>query len=200
MTRPPEDLVCVGAIAGAFGVRGEARVKSFCAEPRAIADYAPLRTADGREVGIAITRELKGAFAARLSIVSTREEAEALRGTRLYAPRDRLPSNHVIAPAHLFDGPREPSRPIPGKQLRRALIRSGDRAAHRRMRRASAVPKEDISGEAADTASEGTKYCACSRPPTWKLQLKRNRAVSMRGVSRFYPERRAVQFPLLWIT
>ena len=39
-----EGLICVGAIAGAFGVRGEVRLKSFCAEPTAIAGYAPLAT------------------------------------------------------------------------------------------------------------------------------------------------------------
>ena len=36
-------------------------------------------------------RPIQGAFAARLTGVATREEAEALKGTRLYAPRDRLP-------------------------------------------------------------------------------------------------------------
>ncbi len=81
----------MGAIAGAFGVAGEARVKSFCAEPRAIGDYGPLATEDGRRFTLGITREVKGGFAVRLSGVTTREEAEALRGTRLYAPRDRLP-------------------------------------------------------------------------------------------------------------
>ena len=84
--------VCVGAIAGAFGVGGEARIKSFCAEPRAIADYGPLVTEDGGRFTLRITREVKGGFAARLSGVATREAAEALRGTRLYAPRDRLPA------------------------------------------------------------------------------------------------------------
>ena len=87
----PADLVCVGAIAGAFGVRGEARIKSFCAEPADIANYSPLSTEDGRTFTLRITREIKEAFAARLSGVETREDAEALRGTRLYAPRDRLP-------------------------------------------------------------------------------------------------------------
>lgn len=87
----PADLVCVGAIAGAFGVRGEARIKSFCAEPADIASYSPLSTEDGRTFTLRITREIKEAFAARLSGVETREQAEALRGTRLYAPRDRLP-------------------------------------------------------------------------------------------------------------
>ena len=85
-------MVCVGAIAGAFGVCGEARIKSFCAEPRAIGDYGPLAAEDGRRFSLRISREVKGGFAARLSGVATREEAEALRGTRLYAPRDRLPA------------------------------------------------------------------------------------------------------------
>ncbi len=85
-------LVCVGAIAGAFGVRGEARIKPFTAEPSAIGDYGPLETEDGaRRFEVRITREIKGGLAARLSGVATREAAEALRGTRLYVPRARLP-------------------------------------------------------------------------------------------------------------
>lgn len=86
------DRVCVGAIAGAFGVRGEARIKSFCAEPEAIGDYAPLTTEDGRPVDLTLGRPVKGGFAARISIARTREEAEALKGVRLYAPRDTLPA------------------------------------------------------------------------------------------------------------
>ena len=87
----PQGLTCVGAIAGAFGVQGEVRLKSFCADPAAIATYAPLLTEDGRSFGVRITRPITGAFAARLTGVATREEAEALKGTRLYVPRDRLP-------------------------------------------------------------------------------------------------------------
>jgi 16S rRNA processing protein RimM len=84
--------VCVGAIAGAFGVRGEVRLKSFCAAPEAIAAYGPVESEDGRRrFDVRLARPLKGALAARLSGVATREEAEALRGTRLYVPRARLP-------------------------------------------------------------------------------------------------------------
>ncbi len=88
-----DSLILVGAIAGAFGVRGEVRLKSFTAEPEAIAGYGPLSTEDGtRQFGVRITRAVKGGFAARLTGVATREEAEALRGTGLFAPRERLPS------------------------------------------------------------------------------------------------------------
>lgn len=87
------DMVCVGAISGSFGVHGEVRLKSFTADPGALADYAPLTTEDGsRSFDLTLQREIKGGFAARLSGVLTKEQADALRGARLYAPRDRLPT------------------------------------------------------------------------------------------------------------
>ena len=86
------ERVCLGAIAGAFGVRGEVRLKSFTATPEDIAAYGPLSTEDGaRRFEVTLTGQTKGALTARLSGVPTREAAEALRGTRLYVPRDVLP-------------------------------------------------------------------------------------------------------------
>lgn len=87
------DRICVGAIAGAFGVRGEVRLKSFCAEPEAIASYAPLFTEDGaRSFAVTITRAIPGGLAARLSGITTKEEADAVRGTSLFADREKLPN------------------------------------------------------------------------------------------------------------
>jgi len=86
------DKVCVGAIAGAFGVRGEVRLKSFCAEPGAIAGYGALTTEEGRAFEVTLGRPVTNGIAARLSGVETREAAEALRGVRLYVDRGRLPS------------------------------------------------------------------------------------------------------------
>ena len=88
-----KDLICVGSIAGAFGVRGEVRLKSFTADPTAIADYAPLTTLDGsRDFDVVLTGAVKNGLTARMSGVVTKEDADALRGTELYVPRDRLPS------------------------------------------------------------------------------------------------------------
>ena len=86
------DRVTVAAIAGSFGVRGEVRLKSFTADPAAVGDYGPLAAEDGRSFDVAITRAVKGGFAAKLSGVSTKEEADALRGVRLSAPRTALPA------------------------------------------------------------------------------------------------------------
>lgn len=87
------ERICVGVIGGAFGVRGEVRLKSFCAQPEAIAAYAPLHTEDGtRSFTLRITRTIPNGFAARLSGVATREAAEALRGVELFADRSVLPN------------------------------------------------------------------------------------------------------------
>lgn len=84
--------VCVGAIAGAFGVRGEVRVKSFTAEPDDIGAYGPVETEDGTSrFSVTITGHAKKALVARLSGIDTKEQAEALRGTRLYVDRALLP-------------------------------------------------------------------------------------------------------------
>jgi 16S rRNA processing protein RimM len=87
-----DDRVCVGAIGGAFGVRGEVRLKSFCAVPEDIASYGPLVAEDGRRFEVRLTGQVKNGLSARVSGVSTKEAADALRGLRLYAPRDALPS------------------------------------------------------------------------------------------------------------
>ncbi|MEM9227987.1 MAG: ribosome maturation factor RimM [Pseudomonadota bacterium] len=92
MAEVPEGMICVGAIAGSFGVRGEARIKSFCATPETIADYAPLSLEDGRSFGVKLGRAVKGGFAVRLTGIDSKEAADALKGQRLYAPRERLPN------------------------------------------------------------------------------------------------------------
>ncbi len=88
-----EGLVLIGAVVGAFGVRGEVRVRSFTADPEAIASYGPLFTKDG---AVALTpKRLRPAgeeFALTAPEVKTREEAQALRGTGLFVPRTVLPA------------------------------------------------------------------------------------------------------------
>ncbi|PZX09720.1 ribosome maturation factor RimM [Celeribacter halophilus] len=85
--------IIVGAIAGAYGVHGEVRIKSFCAEPEAIADYAPLTSEDGtRTFDLTLTRAIKNGFAGQIKGIENKEEADALKGVTLFAERDTLPS------------------------------------------------------------------------------------------------------------
>ena len=88
-----DSKICVGAIGGAYGVRGELRIKSFCAVPEDIETYRPLTTEDGAQrFHLAIVRPIKNGFAARIAEITSKEEADALKGERLYATRDQLPS------------------------------------------------------------------------------------------------------------
>lgn len=86
-----EDRIIVGALAGAYGVRGEVRVKSFCAQPEDIEAYAPLQDAKGRPYTLAVLRAAKGGLIVRIAEIATKEEADALKGTELFALRSQLP-------------------------------------------------------------------------------------------------------------
>lgn len=85
--------IAVGTLSGAFGVKGEVRLKSYCADPEAIVDYAPLYDETGKIFSaLTITGQAKGALTARIHGIESKEEADAWRNTTLYADRDRLPN------------------------------------------------------------------------------------------------------------
>jgi 16S rRNA processing protein RimM len=87
------ERVCLGAIAGAYGVRGEVRLKSFCARAEDIAAYGAVETEDGtRRFDVVLGHPVAGGLSARLSGVGSRDAAEALRGLRLFVPRARMPA------------------------------------------------------------------------------------------------------------
>ena len=86
------DYLLMGAITGAHGIRGELKVRSFTADPLAITDYTPLYSADGKQTyAIEFTGGTVQSLIARLPGITDRNAAEAMRGTELYALRDKLP-------------------------------------------------------------------------------------------------------------
>ena len=88
-----DQMICVAAIAGAFGGRGEVRLKSFTAKAEDVGEYGPLHTEDGqRSFDVHISRSIKNGLAVRLSGVATKEDADALRGVQLFVSREVLPS------------------------------------------------------------------------------------------------------------
>jgi 16S rRNA processing protein RimM len=85
-------LLAVGRVAGAFGVRGEVRISTFTEEPLALARFRELKRQDGSPaLTITSAREAKGGVIVRCPTVETKEQADALRGLRLYIDRDSLP-------------------------------------------------------------------------------------------------------------
>ncbi len=82
----------LGVITAPHGVRGLVRVKSFTADPDAIASYGPLENEQGtRRFALERMGTVRGAMIARIDGIDDRDAAERLRGVRLYVGRDRLP-------------------------------------------------------------------------------------------------------------
>ena len=91
-TAVTDRLILVGQVAGGFGVKGEVRVTAYTADPLALTAYGPLLRADGT-VALTLTtkRPDKNGVVGRAAEIDTKEQADALRGLKLYVPRDRFP-------------------------------------------------------------------------------------------------------------
>ena len=87
------DLVCVAVIQGGHGVHGAVKVKSFTAVAEDFCTYGSLLLEDGT---VLLTpknpRPVGKNFTMRSPEITTREAAEALKGTKLFVPRDALPA------------------------------------------------------------------------------------------------------------
>ncbi len=96
MTQASDDAarrrICLGAIGGPHGVRGAVRVSSFAERPEDLLAYGPLSDETGaREFALTLVGRAKDKLVCKVAGVEDRDAAIALRGTRLYVPRARLP-------------------------------------------------------------------------------------------------------------
>ena len=87
----PDDKVLAGVITAAHGIKGEVKLKSFTADPEAIASYGPLITSRGENLVIERLRTQKDGFIAVLKGVRDRNRAETLKGAELFLKRGQLP-------------------------------------------------------------------------------------------------------------
>ena len=86
-------MVCVAQIGAPHGVRGAFRLRCFTEVPENVAAYGPVHDEAGRPLfALRILAEAKGGLIAAAPGIADRDAAEALRGLRLFVPRDRLPA------------------------------------------------------------------------------------------------------------
>ena len=87
-----DKYICIAAVAGAFGVKGEIKLKTFTDKTESIMSYGSLLSIDGE---ILLTpqsyKSLKGGLALMCKEIVTRDQAEALKSTKLYVKRNCLP-------------------------------------------------------------------------------------------------------------
>ncbi len=87
-----ENLILLGRITDAHGIRGAVKLRSFTTDPKAISTYGTLLTADGREIEIARLKAVPDGFIADLKNIKDRNQAETFKGQDLLVPRERLPA------------------------------------------------------------------------------------------------------------
>lgn len=86
------NLLLVGRIGAAHGIKGEVRVQSFTEDPLALASYGPLQTnKPGLVIRILAARTTTNVLVARLEGVNDRNAAEKLNGVELFIDRALLP-------------------------------------------------------------------------------------------------------------
>ena len=83
--------VCMGVIVGVHGVRGTVRLKSFAENEMDALAYGPLEDEAGKPYVLMLQGQSKGSLLVRIRGVGDRNAAEALKGVRLYVPREALP-------------------------------------------------------------------------------------------------------------
>jgi 16S rRNA processing protein RimM len=87
-----DNLILLGHVSTAHGIRGEVVIKSYTADPADIGAYGPLCTADGgRLIELSNLRVVSKGVIAHVAGIDDRNAAEALRGTELYIEREKLP-------------------------------------------------------------------------------------------------------------
>lgn len=86
-----EELIQMGVITGAHGVRGDVTVKAFTEVARDIVAYGPLRDRSGQQFRLRLKGETRGLLVASLQGVTDRDQAARLKGTQLLLPRSALP-------------------------------------------------------------------------------------------------------------
>ncbi|MGB8275936.1 MAG: ribosome maturation factor RimM [Alphaproteobacteria bacterium] len=87
----PRDKVCVGVIVGVHGVKGAVRVRSYTEDPLSLAAYGPLTDEGGKRFEVTVMGRAKDALIVGVKGLNDRDQALALKGTRLYVSRSALP-------------------------------------------------------------------------------------------------------------
>ena len=143
--------ICVGTFAGAHGVKGLVRLRSFTEEPEAILAYGPLSDEGGKRVfAVRLKSSANDHFIAEVEGVTGREEAEALRGVKLDAERIKhwikngaQPSDRVARFLYAADlGPKVEYRETPKKSAPRAKTQERLKLEAAEAEKAAAKPAE----------------------------------------------------------
>lgn len=88
-----KNKVCLGAIVGVHGIKGEVKIKCFCDEEKHLTAYGALSNEQGdKTFDIRVVGHAKDLLRAKIKGVEDRTTAEGYIGIGLYIEREKLPS------------------------------------------------------------------------------------------------------------
>ncbi|MGB1539596.1 MAG: ribosome maturation factor RimM [Rickettsiales bacterium] len=86
------ELVAVGVITGAHGIRGQVKIRSFTSNPHDIVAYGALMNKTGsKRFDLKINSETKHGLVATIKGITDRNAAELLKGQELFVDKTRMP-------------------------------------------------------------------------------------------------------------
>lgn len=90
------EWISIGVIVGAVGVKGAVRLKVFTDDLEAVLKRGtvtlfPDQHSKGEQRDVKLMHRIKVGYACQISGVSDRDQAEALKGVKLYVSRENLP-------------------------------------------------------------------------------------------------------------
>ena len=86
-----ERFIEMGQIVAPSGIRGEVKINAFC-QVADFAGYAPFYDENGHTLKVKVSRIFKNQVIAFVNDVCNRNDAESLRGTKLFVERKSLPA------------------------------------------------------------------------------------------------------------
>ena len=85
--------LCVAVIIGAHGVRGDVRLKLFVDDQDALGYFHGFYSDQGQTpISFKVLKQIKQGVSARVDGVTNRDQAEALKGTKIFALREQMPA------------------------------------------------------------------------------------------------------------
>lgn len=91
MTKSANDMVLIGKIVNAHGIRGDVKIKSFTVNPSDVCTYSPILKSDGSELKIKVrSTGTSDIVIASIDGVNDRTTAETYKGCELYTPKSAI--------------------------------------------------------------------------------------------------------------
>ena len=83
--------ICIAEVMTAHGIRGLVKLRCYLEDPSDLKDYTPLYDEKGKTYELILKNPIQRDWVAEIKGITDRNDAEKLRGLKLYVDRDKMP-------------------------------------------------------------------------------------------------------------